>query len=294
MTEPEFSIIIPTYNRAGWVVKTISSVLNQDGAVGFEVIVVDDGSTDDTEKAVSAIRDTRLRYFKTENQERGAARNYGVDKASGRYMVFIDSDDVMYSNCLSLASAFIRDNSAPEVFHVAHEVRDADNSLVETTVHYNAFNEVLIKGNPMACMNVFVRADVARQYRFNANRAMAGFEDWELWLRLAARYPIKQVKEVAGHMVNHAGRSSNNHTLADKLLKAIELLMQSVQADAEILRYYKGQLHLFRCSCYTYSALHLAINKNRALALKYLTKGLLENPGFVFEKRFVAIIKHLF
>lgn len=293
-SEVHFSVVIPTYNRAGWVEKTIESVLAQSHK-NFEIILVDDGSTDNTEEVVKAIKHDAIHYFKTTNQERGAARNYGVSKSTGNYVVFIDSDDVFYNDCLETAAGYIDDKGLPEVFHVAHEIRNADNSLVESTIRYDTFNGVLIKGNPMACMNVFLRADIAKKFPFNENRTMSGFEDWELWLRLASVYTIPQVKKVCGLMQNHAGRSSNNHVHAQKLIEGVSFLMTTVLSDKSISVYYRNQLHKFKSSCYTYIALHLAINKvYKIRSVKYLFKGLLQNPGFIFEKRFAAIIKHLF
>lgn len=87
-----FSIIIPTYNRAHIVARAIQSVLNQTYQT-FEVIVVDDGSTDNTYDVIQSINDERLHYYSQQNQGRSAARNTGVAKACGQYITFLDSDD---------------------------------------------------------------------------------------------------------------------------------------------------------------------------------------------------------
>src|SRR5687767_9278561 len=97
---PVFSIVIPTYNRAHLIKKTIESVLAQDFA-DFELLVVDDGSKDDTESVVSSFTDKRVHYFKKQNGERGAARNFGAARAKGSYLNFFDSDDLLYRNHLS-------------------------------------------------------------------------------------------------------------------------------------------------------------------------------------------------
>ena len=76
---PFFSIVIPTYNRAQLVSECIRSVLKQTFG-RFEIIVVDDGSTDTTEESVKAITSDRLFYYKKNNEERGAARNFGIKK----------------------------------------------------------------------------------------------------------------------------------------------------------------------------------------------------------------------
>lgn len=288
----KISVIIPTYNRAEWITKTVQSVLDQ-SYMNLEVIVVDDGSKDNTEEVIGKINDERLKYFKTINQERGAARNYGVANSDGEYVVFLDSDDLLYPHCIKTAADYISAEKLPEIFHVAHEVRDIDSTLLETTIHYRDFNSVLIKGNPLACINVFVRRDLFNLYRFNENRRMAGFEDWELWLRIAAKHRIGQVKKISAVMINHEGRSSNNHTNREKLIEGIGLLMTEVLNNTDINKTYTGRLYFFKCSCYSYIALHLAISKYKRDALRYLAKALKENIFFVFEKRFIAVLKHL-
>ena len=91
------SIIIPTYNRANLIEKTIASVLGQ-SEKNFEVIVIDDGSTDNTEEVVSKYLSDQFRYIKIENGERGAARNHGTKLANGKYINWFDSDDIMHPN----------------------------------------------------------------------------------------------------------------------------------------------------------------------------------------------------
>ena len=98
---PFFSIIIPTYNRANFIFLTLTSVLNQI-CKNYEVIIVDDGSTDNTEEVVQGfIKNNNLIYFhyyQKVNEERGVARNYGIKKAKGQWITFLDSDDLFYPN----------------------------------------------------------------------------------------------------------------------------------------------------------------------------------------------------
>jgi glycosyltransferase involved in cell wall biosynthesis len=96
---PFFSIIIPTYNRAHTIRRAIESVLAQTYA-DWELIIVDDGSTDKTAELVRSYEDRRIRYVWQENKERSAARNHGVQLAMGEYMCFMDSDDEILSEHL--------------------------------------------------------------------------------------------------------------------------------------------------------------------------------------------------
>ena len=90
---PIVSIIIPTFNRSNLISRSVKSVLNQT-MVDFELIIVDDGSKDNTDKIIGSFKDERIRYFKQEiNKGQNAALNFGVVKSNGKYVAFLDSDD---------------------------------------------------------------------------------------------------------------------------------------------------------------------------------------------------------
>ena len=90
--EPFFSVVIPTYNRAHLIKETIESVQKQTFS-DWELIIVDDGSTDDTKSVVKSVDDKRIQYVFQENAERSVARNNGFRHAKGQYICFLDSDD---------------------------------------------------------------------------------------------------------------------------------------------------------------------------------------------------------
>jgi glycosyltransferase involved in cell wall biosynthesis len=98
---PTFSIVIPAFNRAKIIGRALQSVLSQSFS-DFEIVVVDDGSKDDLEAVVSAISDPRIRYVWQENAGGSAARNRGIDEARGRYIAFLDSDDMFLPGHLAI------------------------------------------------------------------------------------------------------------------------------------------------------------------------------------------------
>src|SRR5271154_3281360 len=97
---PFFSVVIPAYNRARVLPGALDSVLQQTDQ-DFEVIVVDDGSTDDPRAVVEDFHDPRIRYERKENGGGGSARNRGIDLARGRFVAFLDSDDVFLPHHLA-------------------------------------------------------------------------------------------------------------------------------------------------------------------------------------------------
>ena len=109
-----FSIVIPTYNRGELLSNAINSILSQEFS-DFEVIVVDDGSTDNTRELVEDLvkKNQSIKYFFKINEERSIARNYGIMRALGRYISFLDSDDLLYVNHLKVAYDLLKRNTFP-------------------------------------------------------------------------------------------------------------------------------------------------------------------------------------
>ena len=126
-----FSIIIPTYNRADLISKTIDSVLAQTFR-DFEIIVVDNKSTDNTVEVLAPYisrEDIRL-FVQDKNYERARSRNKGFKEAKGQFVTLLDSDDVLYPCCLEDAYSFHKKNPAIKCFHSGYEIIDEHGRVV--------------------------------------------------------------------------------------------------------------------------------------------------------------------
>ena len=289
-----FSIIIPTYNRASLIGNTIESVLRQSCA-HFEILVVDDGSTDHTADVVGQYKDERVRYYWKENGERGAARNFGSALAKGAYLNFFDSDDCMYPNHLATARQMIEQHVSPEVFHVNFELINEQGHLVSPARQFTgSVADYLILSNDLACDSVFVRRDIALKHPFNENRALSTAEDWELWLRLAARYPFYGSNTITYAQVAHTGRSlAKIHP--ERIIQRDERLLAILLKDQPFREKFSTCLPRFIADRYTFITLTLALTKNRRLAtLHFLWKAIKADPSVIVRKRFLASIKHWF
>ncbi len=289
---PLFSVIVPTYNRAEHLPKTLNSLLEQQFD-DYEIIVVDDGSTDHTEALIRENFKDRLRYFKIENSERGAARNYGARMSKGQYISFFDSDDLAYPNYFREAANYIRNHPDSVFFATGYEIIDSTGRKKV----YNSFggnlNKQLIKGNFLSLNAVFLRSDIARNNPFWENREMAALEDWELWLRIASQIELHFHPVVTSAILNHEARSVIQ-TDKKKLVRRFELFLKQVRQNSTTMHYYGKCFHLLKGSCYTYIALHLALTgKHKGTALLYLIRGILNSPAELFKRRFMAILKHL-
>lgn len=289
---PYFSVVIPTYNRAHLITKTIASVLAQQDP-DFEIIVIDDGSRDNTEEVVRGVADKRVTYYQKENAERAAARNYGAARARGRYINFFDSDDLLYPNHLSVARSLILKEHEPEIFHLGFEMRDAEGRLLYRVDSLKGnLNEQLPRGNLLSCNGVFVRRDVALAFPFNEDRELSASEDWELWLRLASRYPVHYSNEVTSIIVNHDERSVLTVNEA-ALLNRKNLTLKYLFEDAAFVEKYGRQRRTIENEFLSYMALHLALAGAPRRAVKYLTDSVRVLPSSIFRRRFLAAVKHI-
>lgn len=291
-TSPFFTVVIPTYNRQKLLSETLDALSTQT-FLDYEVVVIDDGGSDSTDRMIGDRRDPRIRYFRTENRERGAARNEGIRRSEGRYITFLDSDDLPYPDLLENAHASIVPGSPPFV-HVAYEIKEADGKRSFSTEHLRSEDkEMLITGNPLSCIGAFVRRDVALAHPFNEDRDLSGSEDWELWLRIIAHHGIKVNPRISAAMVNHPERSVVK-VIPEQLYKRKDLALHYSFSDPEVKKIYSGDHKKIEAFADSYVSLHLALGGYRGAAIKYIFRSIREYPGILFTRRMMVVMKRIF
>ena len=214
--------------------------------------------------------------------------------AKGKYITFLDSDDILYQNHFTEALSIIERKNSPEWFHLRYEIKTYDNKIINQVPELDeSSNQKLIKGNFLSCNAIFLRKDIAITNLFNETRKLSALEDWELWLRIASKHKIHYSNVITSAIINHDSRSVLT-TNKENLIERFKVFLSIILSNTEVTGYYKDKLHLLKCSCFTYISLHLALTKkNRKDALRYLFKGLNENLYFIFTRRFFAILKHI-
>lgn len=289
---PYFSIVIPTYNRARWVVAAIHSALAQEYA-DFEIIVVDDGSTDNTATVVGVIKDPRLFFLRKDNGERGAARNYGARKAKGRYINFFDSDDLMYPHHLATAFARIREWGNPEFFHLGYDFKDHEGKVTRNVDDIDeSISKLNLFDNVLSCNGVFVRHDIAEKHPFEENRVLASAEDWELWIRLISRYKLYFSNDITTSVVTHDQRSI--FTISPrKVISRDELLIENLRKDPEVMKVYGGSFRRFVAERISFWMLCLAENRQRTAVLSMAARAISVYPLILASRRFLASIRKI-
>lgn len=290
---PFFSIIIPTYNRANYIQRSISCVLNQTFQ-DFEIIVVDDGSTDNTFDLVRLMDDKRVHYFYKDNEERGIARNYGLEKANGKYVSFFDSDDLIYTNHLEIIYKTINNLGNPEVLHSDYEFRDEGGNIIPRGIKLpSLLNNHLLENSEIGVLGVFIRRDTAVKHSFIAHRSAIVGEDLYLWLTLASRYPFHHVPVVTSAIVLHGGRSLNDRD-AFKFLKSALLLINNLKTDEEFFKHYsKNKVNYFFSKNLVQVALVYSEKGKLKWACKLLCEGMSYSMRIVFNRTFLATLRIL-
>ncbi|MEI6122906.1 MAG: glycosyltransferase family 2 protein [Bacteroidota bacterium] len=193
MKKTFFSVIIPTFNRAGLLEKALRSIMNQTFS-DWECIIVDDGSTDNTGAFMQdwIRKDARFRYIYQENTERSAARNNGIKNSNGMYICFLDSDDYYLPNRLNNFYEYLVENKYPVALIFSGILFENNGSFSEREVQITPtikekifdYLTLTIIGTPQIC----VSSEVLSEFQFDIRFRFS--EDLELCFRVAHKYPI--------------------------------------------------------------------------------------------------------
>lgn len=191
------SVIVPVYNRADLISETIESILNQTYK-NFELIIVDDGSTDNTEEVIGKFKDSRIKYIKTDNWGGPARpRNIGIKKAKGEYIAFCDDDDIWLPEKLEKQIRIFQISNETAMLYTRFKTIEGDvisNRIFPENGKYksgNIFKSLYLRSF-IACSSVVVKRNVLDQVGlFDTDPNLIAIEDTDLWLRIALKYIIK-------------------------------------------------------------------------------------------------------
>lgn len=211
----KISAIIPTYNRAHCIAKSLNSIFEQTYPVS-EIIVVDDCSDDDTEEVITKIDNPLIHYYRlSENKGAGGARNYGVRMASGEYIAFLDSDDCWTPDKIEKQMNYFEQH--PEVGlvysrYVFHSRVGIDRLVPEEENHNKLEGNILgnlLLQNTIGAPTVIMRRTVFEEVSgFDEN--MRSLEDWDFAIKVAKKYPIGYVPNVLLEVTQSANSVSSN------------------------------------------------------------------------------------
>jgi glycosyltransferase involved in cell wall biosynthesis len=206
-SSPKVSVIIPTYNRAHLIGESIQSVLDQTFQ-DFELIIVDDGSSDDTETVVKGFEDPRIRYIYQENRGISGARNTGIRNAEGQYVAFLDSDDLWLPELLESEVPILDTNLDVGVVYAKAQAMDTDGNLASfTRGNSQRYPDQTLKSALYGDFVAFITAVVRRECfdRIGLfDEVLKGRVDWDIWVRIAKHYRFAYIDKVLAHFRAHA------------------------------------------------------------------------------------------
>lgn len=194
------SIVMPVYNQELYIGQAIQSVLDQTYP-DFELIIIDDGSTDGTPDRIRTFTDTRIRYIFQDNQERSAARNLGLSMAKGTYVAFLDADDFWLPTYLERQVAEL--DARPECGLSHTWVYDTDitgrplrvgGDGASDAASHEEFTRALLIENLMSSIAVVIRKECLESTGCFDTKLRQS-EDWELWIRIALQYEVATIQQ---------------------------------------------------------------------------------------------------
>ena len=275
-----FSIIIPTYNRADFLPRAITSVMSQ-MLEDWELVIVDDGSTDNTKETVLPfLKDSRISYHYQENAERSAARNKGISLAKGDFVCFMDSDEYMlkeHLENLNKAISALDNQVGVYVFNIGFDyVFDSSKNYTRRAIPFqnpinpNQLIDVII-GAPQLCLH----RQVFEKEVFNVDLVVG--EDTELLFRFSHWFPFFYIDEKPTLFeLEHENRSVANKSLsAEKQLKTLKVMFSgnhpANRVSVNKKRWLLSEVYLIASIDYLYDM--------RLNGLSYLLLSLWKNPS---------------
>ena len=286
---PTISVVIPVYNGMKYLPETMESVLGQT-FTDFEVIVVNDGSTDNTREWVEQIQDNRIRLINQTNQgSASAARNKGISQAKGDYIAFLDADDVWESTKLAKQLEAFKVNPEVGLVYTWVAYINGEGKSTGRVFQHQDEGEVwekLVQQNIVECGSV---AMVRRQCFTELgvfDQSLRIAEDWDMWLRIANNYNFAVVPEALVKYRQHANSKSKNYpSMLGDFRIIVEKAFQSAPFEKLHLRNISyGKINF----CLAWKCLQ-STSKDYQKAEYFLKQALLHCSNLRFSKEYFRL-----
>lgn len=220
---PFFSVIIPVFNKEKFIEATIKSALNQTFR-DFEILIINDGSTDNSNQIIEKFDDSRIRYFYKENAGVSSARNDGIEKALANHITFLDADDYWYPHFLAEMFKIIPNYPEQQVFSAAIEIETsrkvipASYSIVKNS-DYEIVNYFTASSKEtVICTSCAVFHKNVFEETGNFDIEVKSGQDTDMWIRIGMNYPVVfSCKILARYVYDENSLSKNKNYLHQKI-----------------------------------------------------------------------------
>lgn len=231
------SVIIPTYNRGHFVQASIHSVLEQTYS-NLELIVVDDGSTDNTEELVASMSDARLHYVKQPNRGRSNARNHALSLAKGKYITFLDSDDLYLPNKIEIQVDYLKKHPGTGMVytsaHCINEQGDMIKHKYEATVSGLIYESVAFFSRVTITLPTVMTYKEVMDFVGDFDEQMHRFEDTDMWRRISKNFRIDAIPEYTCLLRTHDDNSLLNQN-PEQITSALDYYSKKIlKEDTEV------------------------------------------------------------
>lgn len=288
---PQVSIIIPVYNGEKTIQKTIESVLQQT-FTDFEILVINDGSTDTTLDILSKIIDPRIQIFSYPNSRQAASRNRGLERAKGDYIAFLDADDLWTTDKLELQIKALQSHPDAAFAYSWTDYIDETGNLLHPgrhiTINGNVYADLIVNNfvengsNPLIRREVFDRVGVF-------DESLPPAEDWDMWLRIAELYQFVAVP--AAQVLYRVTATSSSLNIAKQEQQCLEVLRRGFDRASLEIQQLKPKSYANLYKYLTWKAIEgYPSRKNGIAATRCFYRYLQYNPSLVLNLRFMASV----
>lgn len=280
MSYPLVTVIIPCFNYGKYLPDAFESI-RQQNYPNIEIIVVDDGSTDDTKEIVE--KNGKAKYIYQTNQGLSAARNTGIKNSKGEFIIFLDADDILLPDAINTNLRYLKENKKTAFVSGAFEVNFTESSeIIDKIKEVKSDHYVcLLYGNYIGVPAVVLyRRWIFDEILFDLS--LKSCQDYNLYLEIARKYPVfHHTKKIASYRIHNSNMSSNIPAMLSEVLDILETQKKYLTTISEKKAYKRGKKNWKYYYCQElYQKLLAGKIPETDAALNTLRKY---KPGFLFR-----------
>lgn len=276
---PDISIIVPIYNAEKYIAKCVDSLVNQTKKE-LEFILINDGSTDNTEEIIKTYKDKRIKYYKNKNQGIGKTRNFGISKSTGKYIMFLDSDDYLSKNaCQKMYEKILESNSDLVVcdFYKVYDFGKTEE------VKLSSFSETSLKGRPsiineinLAPWNKIYKRELITKNKIKFIENLK-YEDAPFVIEaLSKAKKITKINESLNYYVIHGNSET---TVRDERCFDILKIVDIIRRNTKDKKYLKEEVDKLTVKIITNYTVQQRNQKKKEIGMKFI------DEAFTYLKR---------
>ena len=289
MNSPKVSVIIPAYNAMTYLPVTIDNLIRQT-FTNFEVLIVNDGSSDDIVEWFSQVCDRRLRLISQANQGISQTRNRGIIEAKGEYVAFLDADDLWHPSKLQKQVSCLDSYPQISLVHSWLLLIDKLGRSTGKVLKYNLSGWVepqLLERNQIGCQSVMIRR---RCFDFVGlfDPKLRTIEDWDMWIRMSRRYQFMAIAEPLTYYRQHVDSMTNNWLIVETNFHTT--IEKAYAAAPEAWLHLKGRSYAYANLCLAWQVLQSKHkDKDIVIANNYRRQALEHSPRVGFSGEFIRV-----